>query len=143
MESLENSDKAYTHVLQKVGLLKNFSVAKIVSKKEVEELKQLIKTVSKSEEEYKKLLFDEMTRIANMHDKDNPVPGIIYFNDGQKSLQELKLAARKYVIEVKSKKISKRNLCFLLAIIIKELGLTQQDFLDLNESDENDGSEPV
>jgi hypothetical protein len=142
VEIPNGSDREYTHILQKVGLLKNFSVAKIISKKEIDDLKQLIRAVAKDETEYNKMLSDEMKVIANMHDDKNPVPGIIYFCDSKKSMDALKLMARKYVIELKAKKIAKRELCFLIAIIIKELGLTQRDFLDLNEGeDESDPPE--
>ncbi len=48
--------QAFTHVLQKAGVLKTFTVAKIVNKKEIEELKSLIKTVATDENEYKMLL---------------------------------------------------------------------------------------
>lgn len=142
MEIPNNSDKEYTHILQKVGLLKNFSVAKIINKKEIDDLKQLIRAVAKDETEYNKLLADEMKVIANMHDEKNPVPGIIYFGDSKKILEALKLMARKYVIELKAKKIAKRELCFLIAVIIKELGLTQKDFLDLNEDDPDENDPP-
>ena len=41
--------QAFTHVLQKTGILKTFTVAKVVNKKDVEELKALIKTVASDE----------------------------------------------------------------------------------------------
>lgn len=136
-----NQHKSFSHVLQKVGVLKNFSVAKVVSKKEIEDLKQLIRAVAKDKEEYDKLFAEEMAQIANMHDPKAPVPGIIYSENTDQVLKQLKKSVKSYVDKMKAEKITKRQLCFLIASIIKELGLTQDDFLKLNEDEEKSGEE--
>lgn len=136
-----NSDKSYSHVLQKAGVLKNFSVAKVVSRKEIDDLKQLIRAVAKDEEEYKKMFEEEMAQIANMHDPKTPVPGILYSEDRTNVLKQLQKAAKDYAEKMKTAKITKKELCYLVAAIIKELGLTQEDFLKLKEDDDDEDTE--
>ena len=47
-------NKSFTHILQKTGVLKTFTVAKIVKKQDIDELKALIKSVASDDAEYKK-----------------------------------------------------------------------------------------
>ena len=140
-KSSNDSDKSYSHVLQKVGVLMNFSVAKVVTYKEIEDIKQLIRAVSKDEKEYKKMLKDEMDNIANMHDPKSPVPGIIYLGEQNKNLKELQKSAKDYASKMKTGKSTKKELCYLIATIIKELGLTQEDFLHIDEEDMDEDEE--
>ena len=53
----------FSHVLQKAGVLKNFTVAKIVKKQDIEDLKALIKSVTSSDKEYNQMLDEEMKKI--------------------------------------------------------------------------------
>ena len=48
-------NKSFTHILQKTGVLKTFTVAKIVKKQDIDELKALIKSVASDDAEYKKI----------------------------------------------------------------------------------------
>ena len=136
-----NSDKSYSHVLQTSGVLKNFSVAKVVSRKEIDDLKQLIKAVAKDEKEYDKMLEEELAQIANMHDPKTPIPGIIYVEDKSALIKGIQKSAKDYAQKIKSGKLDKKHLCYLIASIIKELGLTQDDFLKLKEDSENEEDE--
>lgn len=140
MENSSDSDKSYYHILQKAGVLKNFSVAKVVSRKEIEDLKQLIKAVAKDKEEYEKLLQEELAQIGNMHDPKTPIPGIIYIQEKSVLIKGIQKTAKEYAEKLKAGKLTKRNLCILIASIIKELGLTQEDFLRLNEDDDSEDS---
>lgn len=133
-----NSDKSYSHVLQKAGVLKNFSVAKIVSRKEIDDLKQLIRAVAKDEEEYNKLLAEELATIGNMHDPKTPIPGIIYTEDKSALIKQLQKAAKDYAQKIRTGKLEKKQLCYLIASIIKELGLTQEDFIKMKEENDED-----
>jgi predicted Zn-dependent protease len=133
-----NSDKSYSHVLQKAGVLKNFSVAKVVSRKEIDDLKQLIKAVAKDEKEYDKMLEEELAQVANMHDPKSPIPGIIYVEDKSALIKQLQKAAKDYAQKIRTGKLDKKHLCYLIASIIKELGLTQDDFLKMKEENDED-----
>jgi rubrerythrin len=59
----------YTHVLQKTGVLKTFTVAKIVKKKDIEDLKKLIKEIASDENEYKTLLEEELIQFRESSTK--------------------------------------------------------------------------
>ncbi len=132
--------QAFTHVLQKAGVLKTFTVAKIVNKKEIEELKSLIKTVATDENEYKMLLEEELKKLSNMHDSKNPIPGIIYNENSSDKQKIIFDATKKFGESIKQYNFSSAELAFLVTAIINELGLTQEDFEslrdDLGEDDE-------
>jgi septal ring factor EnvC (AmiA/AmiB activator) len=127
----------YTHVLQKTGVLKTFTVAKIVKKKDIEDLKKLIKEIASDENEYKTLLEEELSKISNMHDKANPIPGIIYKTEDSDKRQTILALTKKISKSLKKNNFSKKELAFLISAIITELELTQEDFVNLkNELEE-------
>ena len=43
-----------------------------------DELKKLVRSVTSNDAEYSKVLAEEMKKLSNMHDENNPVPGIVY-----------------------------------------------------------------
>jgi hypothetical protein len=121
----------FSHVLQKAGVLKNFTVAKIVKKQEIEDLKALIKSVTSSDKEYNQMLSEEMKKISDMHDEHNPIPGIIYPPDQSKNKKLIVAIVTKFSQSVKKQNLSTREMAFLISAIINELGLTQEDFINL------------
>ena len=131
----------YSHVLQKTGILKNFTVAKVVRKKEIEDLKKLIKKISSSEEEYKRILDEEMLKMSNMHDKNNPIPGIIYKEANDDAQKFMYNVTKKFCQGLKKHNLSKHDLAFLITAIINELGLTQEDFKSLRDELSNQSGE--
>lgn len=127
----------YTHVLQKTGILKSFTVAKIVRKQEIEDLKKLIKDVAVDEEEYKTLLKEELAKLSNMHDQNNPIPGIIYGAQDSSKKPAIVALTKKIAQGLKKEKFERKELAFIISAIITELGLTQEDFINLkNELEE-------
>jgi beta-phosphoglucomutase-like phosphatase (HAD superfamily) len=126
-------NQSYTHILQKKGILKAFSVAKIVRSKDIEELKSLIKTLASSEKEYDELLKEELQKLSNMHDENNPIPGIIYVGENMDKRNILFAIAQKFSDNIKLQKFDKQQLAFLITIIITKLNLNQEDFMKLNE----------
>jgi hypothetical protein len=135
----------FSHVLQKAGVLKNFTVAKIVKKQEIEDLKALIKSVTSSDKEYNQMLSEEMKKISDMHDEHNPIPGIIYPPDQSKNKKLIVAIVTKFSQSVKKQNLSTREMAFLISAIINELGLTQEDFINLkneledaNQDDDED-----
>lgn len=133
--------ETYTHILQKTGVLKNFTVAKIVKKKDIEDLKALIKSVASDDAEYKQMLAEELAKISNMHDKNNPVPGIIYSVGELEKRKALFAITTKFSENIKKQKFEKKDLAFLISAIINELGLTQEDFKKLKEEMEEEYQE--
>jgi hypothetical protein len=135
----------FSHVLQKAGVLKNFTVAKIVKKQDIEDLKALIKSVTSSDKEYNQMLDEEMKKISDMHDENNPIPGIIYPPDQSKNKKLIVAIVTKFSQNVKKQNLSTREMAFLVSAIINELGLTQEDFINLkneledaNQDDDED-----
>jgi len=135
----------FSHVLQKAGVLKNFTVAKVVKKQDIEDLKALIKSVTSSDKEYKQMLDEEMKKISDMHDENNPIPGIIYPPDQSKNKKLIVAIVTKFSQSVKKQNLSTREMAFLISAIINELGLTQEDFINLkreledaNQDDEDE-----
>ena len=135
----------FSHVLQKAGVLKNFTVAKIVKKQDIEDLKALIKSVTSSDKEYNQMLDEEMKKISDMHDENNPIPGIIYPPDQSKNKKLIVAIVTKFSQSVKKQNLSTREMAFLVSAIINELGLTQEDFINLkneledaNQDDDED-----
>ena len=135
----------FSHVLQKAGVLKNFTVAKVVKKQDIEDLKALIKSVTSSDKEYKQMLDEEMKKISDMRDENNPIPGIIYPPDQSKNKKLIVAIVTKFSQSVKKQNLSTREMAFLISAIINELGLTQEDFINLkreledaNQDDEDE-----
>lgn len=132
--------QSYTHILQKTGILKTFTVAKIVKKKDIDDLKALIKSVASDETEYKKMLAEEIAKMTNMHDNKNPIPGIIYSADASRKTLMLGIT-KKFSKAVKDQKFDTKELAFLVSAIINELGLTQEDFQNLKNELEAEAEE--
>lgn len=141
-------NKVYTHILQKKGVLKTFTVAKVVKKKDIEELKQIIKSLAKDEAEYNQMLKEELARISDMHNKDNPIPGIIYSENVVDIRRNVIYAMAQKISEaVKKQGLDKQEMALLISSIISKLDLGQEDFTKLNEDlqdeidEEEDSSE--
>ena len=108
-----------------------------MKKKDIEDLKKLIKEIASDENEYKTLLEEELSKISNMHDKANPIPGIIYKTEDSDKRQTILALTKKISKALKKNNFSKKELAFLISAIITELELTQEDFVNLkNELEE-------
>ena len=130
-------NKSFTHILQKTGVLKTFTVAKVVKKKDIDELKALLKGIASDDVEYKKLLSIEMKKISEMHNINNPIPGIIYSTGENSNKENLVRIAIKFCKIIKTQKFDKRELAFLISVMIDKLSLTQEDFINLKEENES------
>lgn len=124
------SDIAFSHVLQKTGILKNFSIAKTVPLTEIENIKKEVKAKTSSEEEYKKLFQKKIQEYSNMHDPKNPIPGIIYLQEDEKKRVAYVKYAKEWAKKIKTDSATKKDLAFLIKAMIVELGLSQEDFDD-------------
>ena len=128
----------FTHILQKTGVLKTFTVAKIMKKKDVDDLKNLVRSMSADESEYKTMLAEELAKMSNMHDKKNPIPGIIYGSEEESKSEMIKIITMKFSKGLKAQNFDKQDLAFLVTAIINELGLTQEDFQKLKKDLDNE-----
>lgn len=126
-------DKKYTHILQKKGILKTFSVVKIVKREDIKELEELIRNIASDEKEYNQILKEEMAKISNMHDENNPIPGIIYSGHISVRRELLFAVAEKIAENLKKQKFEKNELALLISSVISKLDLNQEDFANLNK----------
>lgn len=139
-----NQSIPFSHLLQKQGILKSFSIAKIVPTKDINLLKQIIRDCAKDEAEYQKLFREEMAKLGNMHDPKMPIPGILYIGNTDTRTKNLSDSAFRSAKKIKEMNLTKAEICFLILSLIKEMGLSQKDFntLDLGEfGAERDGAE--
>jgi hypothetical protein len=135
------SDILFSHVLQKTGILKNFSIAKIVPLIEIEKIKKEIKEKSKSQEEFALAFQKKLAAYQNMHDPKNPIPGIIYLEDEEKKQIAYRKYAKEWAKKIKMDNPSRQELAFLIKAMIIELGLTKEDFQ--NEDSDEDSEDDV
>lgn len=128
------NNKPYTHILQKKGILRTFSVAKVVRKSDIEELKNVIRELASSEKEYNQMLKEEMAKLSDMHNSDNPIPGIIYTEDEKTARRNIIYAiSSKFASGLTNQKFTKSELALLISSIISKLDLNQEDFANLNK----------
>ena len=127
------SDIMFSHVLQKTGVLKNFSIAKIVPLIEKE-----LREKSKSEADFGLAFQKKLAAYQNMHDPKNPIPGIIYLDNEQKKQVNCKKYAKELARKVKIDHPRKQELALLIKIMIMELGLTKDDFQEEDFDDDTD-----
>jgi hypothetical protein len=73
-----NNPPNFSHILQKKRILKNFTVVKVASNSKIEEIKKKALAKAKTEDEFNKIMEEEIKKIGNMHNQENPIPGIIY-----------------------------------------------------------------
>ena len=142
-DNSNSPEVSFTHVLQKTKLLQSFQVSKFVTSKEINELKQLIKTAAKTKEEYDSMLADEMSKLAAFGGENDPVPGMIFIGGDEKSTDRLVSLAKKYKKQIKKHNLNKIQMCFLIESIAAELDLESEDFdeMDQNMNGDSDDSD--
>ncbi len=135
---MNDSDQAYTHVLQKTGILRSFSVAKVVNSVDVTELKRTLKAVAKNDEEFSSMLAEEIKKLGDLHDINSPVPGIIYGIKDTSRVGMLASISKEITKKLKpTKALTNKELAFIIKMMVKELGLSQDDFDNSDDVDVN------
>lgn len=129
-----SSSVPFSHVLQRTNLLKSFRVARVVTGKEMRDLKDLIKAATTSKKEYNSMLSVEMSKISGFSESSDPVPGIVFFDGDTRRAAVLLSLAESYAKKIKTHSLTKNQNCFLILSIIKELKLSQSDFGEVDSS---------
>jgi hypothetical protein len=138
----ENSKEVvFTHILQKTGILRNFSISRVVSMSELEKIKIEARKNSSNEEEFNKAFQKKISEFANLHDPKNPIPGIIYFNDSEKKRMIYAKYAKEWAKKIKEDGTPKKELANLIKMMISELGLTKDDFVNEKQEEQEDDEE--
>lgn len=125
----------YSHIIQKKGLLKNFTVAKLMLESEIQAIKDEIRKRTTTEEEFEKAFAEEFAKIANMHDPNNPIPGIIYPKGPNERGKKMMKLVKQEKVRLKKMNLTKSELCFYINGLVNLLGLTQEDFEELDPND--------
>jgi len=140
-------DDGINHILNTNGILKNFSISKCISAKELSIIKKQVESECSDKDDFNKLLNEKLIQYTDEYIKKNRIPGLIInkktgiknFKIKNKNFMKLYresvFNAQKLTLE---KKLNKEELLFYIISMIGYLGLTQQDFAqfskDLSES---------
>ena len=138
------------HILNKEKILKNFSISKYISPKEINKLKEDIESDS-SYDDLDEVLKEKIIEYTDDYIKTHKIPGLILKNEGgfnvhDKSSVQIYKDAAEFAYKLKfEKKLSKTQMLFFIISLVNHLGFTQKDFESLNndsnESDDTDESD--
>lgn len=122
----------YSHIIQKKGLLKNFSIAKLVLESDIQELRDRIKTQVSSNEEFEA---EFKKAFENMQDPKNPIPGILYGGKGNTRGEKMLKIIKNEIKNLNKLNLTKSELCFYINGLVNTLNLTREDFENLSLQD--------
>jgi hypothetical protein len=129
------------HLLRSLGILKSFSISKIINRKEVTKISKQIKKNYKEIDgpTFQKLLSDALIESTKKYINKQPPPGFI-FPENDESREELdryymELAVISQALSSKfvEQKLTKDQICFILNATINILGITDEDFESFNK----------
>lgn len=72
------SDNVAGHLLQQMGVLKSFSISKVITEEELNNLYQKASEKSTNEKDFEKNVKKSLSKISKPNVKKEPIPGIIY-----------------------------------------------------------------
>ena len=136
------------HILNKEKILKNFSISKYISPKEISKLKESLESdINLKDEELTETLKEKIIEYTDNYIKTHKIPGLIVknnskFNVHDKSSIKIYKDAAEFAYKLKfEKKMTKPQILFYIISLVNHLGFTQEDFNDLtDDSDESDDS---
>ena len=139
------------HILNKEKILKNFSISKYISPKEISKLKESL-TENQYEEDVDldEAFKEKIIEYTDNYIKNHKIPGLILknestFNVHDKSSVKIYKDAAEFAYKLKfEKNMTKMQMLFFIISLVNHLGFTQQDFDnirgDSDDSDESDES---
>jgi hypothetical protein len=128
-------EKNYSHIIQSAGILKTFTVAKLMLQTEIEAIKEDVKKRTSTREEFERVFEEEFAKIANMHDPENPIPGIIYSTEPKKRGKKMLKLIKQEKARLKKLNLTKSELCFYINGLVNMLELNQDDFEEIDPKD--------
>ena len=130
----------FNHLIAKHGVLTSFSIARKVSKKDIENISSKIKKKCKTKEEFNELFQEEVLKTTKYSMNQDLIPGLILPDQAARNelADEKKLMQLNYVASIIAKKLmdnkfSKDEICYLILTLLSSLGLNDQDFKDFNK----------
>lgn len=129
------------HLLNTMGILKNFCISKTISTSEIEKIKRNIKDEISSKEEYNEILKQEIVKYTTEYIKKNRIPGLVYknnsFSKSNNSLSIYKDALDICNILKSEKKYSNNDVILLISQLINILKINIKDINKLNGNQNN------
>jgi len=136
------------HILNKEKILKNFSISKYISSKEINKLKENIQLENSYTDNFDEILKEKIVEYTDNYIKTHKIPGLIIknkseFNVHDKSSIKIYKNAAEFAYKLKfEKKLTKPEMLFFIISLVSHLGFTQKDFDNMrgysNDSDDLD-----
>lgn len=122
------------HLLASLGILREFSIGKRISKEEIEKTIKKVKKVCKDKKKFQKLLEDALVENTRKYVNNKLPPGLILpeKHPKQEELDRfyMELSAISHALSEKfvEQKLTKQQVCFIINAIVSILGVTENDF---------------
>jgi hypothetical protein len=133
----------FNHLIAMHGVLTSFSIARKVSKKDIQEITKKIKKKCKNKDEFNEMLQNEVLKTTKYSMNQDLIPGLILPGKNNNQLDRKELADEKkmmklnYIANIIAKKLmdnklSKDEICYIILTLLSSLGLHDQDFKNFN-----------
>ena len=140
------------HILNQLGVMTSFSVAKKISEEDINKYFSKQKRNKKTEQEIGEMLQDKIICEIHKAIENQEIPGLVTPQEFAESLgidkkviakiPELNRLIMIIASKMAEKKYDKMSLCFFINSLVNMLGLTEQDFTKFhrqnNEHDDED-----
>lgn len=143
------------HLIAKHGILKAFSIARKVSKTDIEKMTKKIKKKCKNKDDFNELLQEEILKTTKYSLNQDLIPGLIVSNNKPKIkdknpsknnniiVDQEKTMKLNYVANIIAKKFvdskfSKDEICYLILSLLSILGLSDTDFKSFHDKYNNE-----
>lgn len=139
------------HILNQLGILSSFSVAKKIKEEEIEKYFAKQKKTGKSERQISEMLHAQILNDIQEALLKNEIPGLISSQEIAKQLgldqsvvdkvPELNRLVMLLGHKLAEKKYDKMSLCYFINSLVNILGLTERDFEKFHRNNREDDDE--
>lgn len=134
------------HILAKEGILVSFAIAKKITQKEIDHIKnKVLKNSSINKSDVETIIQNSIFSKKIQSEMEN-IPGLLMENiikeeENQKKMMELTYFSSLIAKKMKEKKINKFHSCYIINTIVNLLGLTEEDFDEFHDKFKNEGTD--
>jgi len=134
------------HILNKLGVLSSFSIAKKITEKDINKYFDKYKRQGKTEYQISKMLNDKILNDIQRAIKNDEIPGLLKHNmplsDELDDKTLLNIETINKMVSIIVKQIEKKNynkmlLCYFINDLVNSLQLTEEDFNKFHKSNFN------
>lgn len=136
------------HILNQMGIMTSFSVAKKVTKEDIDKYFAKQKRSGKSKKQIGEMLQQKILGEIHSAMENNQIPGLISPQDLAKSLgMDKKLVAKipelnRFILiiahKMNEKNYDKMSLCFFINSLVNMMGLNEEDFIKFHRQNKID-----